>query len=323
MPQEYSIIPHSARKKIADSLRRRDKPASRSLAVQSSDVIEDGVWLQRNAELHGRGLDSVPRDVATPAARAAARRRASRKPSGNDTLVLGKESIRETRYMVYRLRMQRMTIYRPVVKAWSLLREFLRDTGRDTFGVGLLRAAGMSKGEAYLAAAMMQDQRNENNGIICRLPSDSELARKLEMSLDVLLAMDHLCDLTTTAGIEAAVLRGFIEDKPGKHAMSMLCDLIKRSKPTVRLRLALIEGLVVTANWVKLATQSCADLDWALRCNEEGGVYWFVQWRHEWLEEKRSRIMGDYERLWRKARALGYTLVLTRRTVNSYELDPA
>lgn len=225
--------------------------------------------------------------------------------------------------MDHQERMLRARRAGPVLKAWALLRDGFREYGIDCFPVVFMRLAGMSKHESYEVAGQLEVGRDQNNGIICRLPTDTGMARMLGVELDHLLAMDHLCDLTTTAGIEAAILRGFIEDKPGKHAMSMLCELIGRSKPTVRLRLALIEGLVVTANWVKLATRSCADLRWALQANEGGGVYWFVQWRHEWLEEKRSRIMGDYERIWRRARDLGYTLVLTRRTVNSYELDPA
>ena len=304
---------------IANRFRRTDhgevKARRSSFAIQSASIEQDGAILRARAARPG--APAAPADESTPAAALGRRRNLAEKSwvsrlfsASPEPQIQGKKSGKPD------IEAADLRAALPAIAAWSLY----RGTGAREVTVATLRNAGMSRNAAYQAAELLGVGRDGNNGHIARLPSDTGMARLLGCSI---LTLRQLLaeDLTSAASIEAAVLRVFIAENPGKHAMRKLSGLIGRSKPTTRKRLALIEGLVVVANFVEMAVSSAAMLTWAAQMNSDGGVYWTVDWRHRWLPWKRMLLQGDIGGRFREMVAAGFEAVLIRQSVNSFELE--
>lgn len=301
---------------IANRFRRKDNAQGkgRSLALQSSSIEQDAAILRARASRPG--MPAAPADESTAALSLLRGRKLAEKrwvseifsaPSRPESE--GKKSRKPDIDLVS------VRAALPAIEAWARL----RGTGKRQVTVAALRNSGMGKDAAYQAARLLGVDRDSNNGHVARLPADTGVARLLGCGIDTLRRL-LAEDLTSAAAIEAAVLRVFIADNPGKHAMARLAGLIGRSKPTVRKRLALIEGLVVSANFVELVAESAAALSWASQQNGAGGVYWFVEWRHRWLPWKRRLLEGDIGGQFRDMVGAGFEAVLVRQSVNTFEL---
>lgn len=306
---QFGLELRKSYKRIAESFRRKDIGAPK-----------------RPLDLSPLRSQSVEQDKLL------AKRRASHRPSAFfSTKDLPKDNPKKTRKDSFWTAIARLTQRkRRGLMAYFNLSNAGIEAGSQVPVDDLIKHGRLSRDRAYECgkSGVFASRKVAHGKMVAIMPTDTAVlellglrrwqgAEWLKTLIDSGIAsIDHL---------EAELLRLLLETSDRtRHAMAALAEFIGRSIPTARKRLArLVEayGLTITANYIELSAVSLREAAGLMQANHEGGVYWWIELRHSWLDDKKRLLCDGLLAGWQGFIEQGYEAVAVRRTVNSFHFE--
>ena len=327
----------------------KHSPESQSLQLSSSKIIPElreaiqelrktkhqgwDKFRRKDIEAPKRPLDlSQYRSQSVEQDKLLANRLPSHRPSAFfSTKYLPKENPKKTRKVSLGTAIARLTQRkRHGLMAWFNLRSAGIEAGSQVPVAHLMEHGRLSRDRAYecVKSGVFASRKVAHGKMVAIMPTGTAVlellglrrwqgAEWLKTLIDSGIAdIDHL---------EAELLRLRLETSDRtRHAMAALAEFIGRSIPTARKRLArLVEayGLTITANYIELSAVSLREAAGLMQANHEGGVYWWIELRHQWLDDKKRLLCDGLLAGWQGYIEQGFEAVAVRRTVNSFHFE--